>query len=458
MGDTTYHAMAFAEGDIDNHGRFEPLAADMKPYSSGADIDAACAPVLPPDAYYTGRPGHTPMPSRCGTRPARSATAWPASGVDATGSNWSAQFGGLGYDGDLDLYTVNGMVGEAFGYLPGAELLSTGWPVPRRASPLPMLSRSGSRSWKSLRRRSPGAAARPQCQAPSRAGALFAAAAATLKTIAADPKHLGAEIGCIAVLHTWGQALVHHPHLHCVIPGGGLISPDATDWISCPNGFFLPVRVLARLFRGKLLKLLAALTKRFAADRLQFHGALSELAHPARFRALCDQLHNKEWVVYCKPPFGGPEQVLKYLARYTHRVAIANSRITAADSDSVSFRYKDYKRGGHRHRVMKLDAVEFLRRFLQHVLPARFVRIRHYGFLANRARKQKLPLCRRLIAQATGHNISTSSDLKASLEAPGDDGERCPACHAGTMRRIQDFRAQPTWEYQPPPRGPPDTA
>ncbi len=287
-------------------------------------------------------------------------------------------------------------------------------------------------------------------------GALFAAAAATLKTIAADPQHLGAEIGCIAVLHTWGQALVHHPHLHCVIPGGGL-SPDGADWIACPNGFFLPVSVLSRLFRGKML---AALTERFAADRLQFHGALSELADPARFRALCDQLRNTEWVVYSKPPFGGPEQVLKYLARYTHRVAIANSRITAADSDSVSFRYKDYKRGGHRHRVMKLDAVEFLRRFLQHVLPARFVRIRHYGFLANRARKQKLPLCRRLIAQATGHNLSTSSesDLKASLEVPGDDGERCPACHAGTMRRIQDFRAQPTWEYQPPPRGPPDTA
>ena len=139
-------------------------------------------------------------------------------------------------------------------------------------------------------------------------GALFAAAAATLKTIAADPQHLGAEIGCIAVLHTWGQALVHHPHLHCVIPGGGL-SPDGADWIACPNGFFLPVSVLSRLFRGKML---AALTERFAADRLQFHGALSELADPARFRALCDQLRNTEWVVYSKPPFGGPEQVLKY--------------------------------------------------------------------------------------------------------------------------------------------------
>ena len=148
--------------------------------------------------------------------------------------------------------------------------------------------------------------------------------------------------------------------------------------------------------------------------------------------------------MYCKPPFGGPEQVLKYLARYTHRVAIANSRITAADADSVSFRYQDYARG--RHRVMKLDSVEFLRRFLQHVLPDRFVRIRHYGFLANRARKQKLPLCRLLLAHA-GHNIITAPDLSACLEAPADAGERCPACHAGTMRRIQDFHRQPTWEY-----------
>ena len=279
--------------------------------------------------------------------------------------------------------------------------------------------------------------------------ALFAAAADTLKTIAADPKHLGADIGFIAVLHTWGQALVHHPHLHCVIPGGGL-SPDGADWISCRDGFFLPVRVLSRLFRKKML---AALTEHFAADRLQFHGALSDLADPARFAALCDQLRSMEWVVYAKPPFGGPQQVLKYLARYTHRVAIANSRITAADADSVSFRYQDYARG-NRNRVLTLDAVEFLRRFLQHVLPDRFVRIRHYGFLANRARKQKLPLCRQLIAQATGHNISTSSDL----EAPDDDGERCPACHAGIMRRTQTFDPQPSWEFQPLRRGPPDTA
>ena len=282
-------------------------------------------------------------------------------------------------------------------------------------------------------------------------GALFAATAATLRTIAADPKHLGADIGFIAVLHTWGQTLLHHPHIHCVIPGGGL-APDAASWISCRDDFFLPVRVLSQLFRGKML---AALKQRFAADQLQFHGALAELADPARFRALCQQLRAKQWVVYAKPPFGGPEQVLKYLARYTHRVAIANSRITAADADSVSFRYRDYARG-RRHRMMKLDAVEFLRRFLLHVLPDRFVRIRHYGFLANRARKEKLPLCRRLIARASGTDMITAPALEACLEAPVDYGERCPACHHGTMRRIEEFRSQPTWEYLPLRRGPPD--
>ena len=286
-------------------------------------------------------------------------------------------------------------------------------------------------------------------------GALFAAAAATLRTIAADPKHLGADIGFTAVLHTWGQTLLHHPHLHCVIPGGGL-APDAGTWISCRDDFFLPVRVLSQMFRGKML---AALKQRFAADRLQFHGALAELADPTRFRALCNQLRRKQWVVYAKPPFGGPEQVLKYLARYTHRVAIANSRITAADADSVSFRYRDYARG-HRHRMMRLDAVEFLRRFLLHVLPQRFVRIRHYGFLANRARKEKLPLCRYLIAQACGQDMITAPALSGSLEPPGDDNQRCPVCHAGTMRRIQEFRSQPTWEYAylPGRRAPPEAA
>ena len=199
--------------------------------------------------------------------------------------------------------------------------------------------------------------------------------------------------------------------------------------------------------------------QRFAAGRLYFHSAVAELADPARFRTLCRQLSRKRWVVYSKPPFGGPQQVLKYLARYTHRVAIANSRITAADSDSVSFRYRDYARG-RRHRVLKLDTVEFLRRFLQHVLPNRFVRIRHYGFLANRARKEKLPLCRCLIAQASGQDLITAPDLSVSLDPPGDDHQRCPVCHAGTMRRIQDFCSQPTWEYEylPRRRAPPEAA
>ena len=282
-------------------------------------------------------------------------------------------------------------------------------------------------------------------------GLLFATAADTLKTIAADPKHLGADIGFIAVLHTWGQTLVHHPHLHCVIPGGGL-SPDAATWIPCRDRFFLPVRVLSSLFRGKML---AALQHSFATDRLQFHGALSELADPARFTAFCEQLRTKQWVVYAKPPFGGPQQVLKYLARYTHRVAIANSRITAIDSDSVRFRYQDYAHGD-RNRVLQLDAVEFLRRFLQHVLPARFVRIRHYGFLANRARKKKVALCRLLIAQTTGQNIIPAPALEACREAPGDAAERCPTCHAGTMRRIQEFGSQPTWDYVLLSRGPPE--
>ena len=188
--------------------------------------------------------------------------------------------------------------------------------------------------------------------------------------------------------------------------------------------------------------MLSALQDSFAAGRLQFHGALADLADATRFRSLCERLRRTSWVVYAKPPFGGPEQVLKYLARYTHRVAIANSRITAIDSDSVSFRYHDHARGD-RNRVMTLDAVEFLRRFLQHVLPERFVRIRHYGFLANRARNEKLPLCRRLIVRATGQNIS-SPDLHACLETRGDDHQRCPTCQVGTLRRIQDFGPQPT--------------
>ncbi len=223
-------------------------------------------------------------------------------------------------------------------------------------------------------------------------GALFTAVAETLKIIGKHPRHLGASIGFIAMLHTWGQTLGHHPHIHCVIPGGG-ISLDGTRWIPCRTDFFLPVRVLSRLYRGKLL---AALTAARAAGRLEFHGKLRGLSSPKQFACLFKSLRSKEWVVYAKPPFGDPAQVLKYLARYTHHVAIANSRIVNVTNDTVTFRYKNYAQGG-RSRVMTLSSLEFLRRFAQHVLPRRFVRIRHLGFLANRARKDKLSLCRKLL-------------------------------------------------------------
>jgi hypothetical protein len=276
-------------------------------------------------------------------------------------------------------------------------------------------------------------------------GALFAAVAQTLETIAADPKHLGARIGFIAVLHTWGQTLVHHPHVHCVIPGGGL-SADGRRWVRCRERFFLPVRVLSRLYRGKLL---AALRAAFDGGRLELHGQLSALAEPGRFGQWCRRLRDKEWVVYAKRPFGGPAQVLGYLARYTHRVAIANHRITEIRDGSVSFRYRDYAHG-NRERVMTLGAVEFLRRFLQHVLPERFVRIRHYGLLANRCRRTQLSRCRELIA-AAGDDDHDPAELEVPSTCAGDDDDRkrCPKCGARAMRRVGSFERQPTWVYEP---------
>jgi len=230
------------------------------------------------------------------------------------------------------------------------------------------------------------------------------------------------------------------------------LSPDSASWISCRKDFFLPVRVLSRLYRGKLL---AALRAAFDNGELEFHGALGELADPERFAQFCNRLREKEWVVYSKPPFGGPEQVLKYLARYTHRVAISNHRITAVGDGSVSFRYKDYARD-NRQRIMKLGDVEFLRRFLQHVLPDRLVRIRHFGFLANRSRKTKLPLCRELIARVVGDNTNPVAgddtnpvEIAASLETTDDDRAQCPKCGAGTMRCTETFDRQPTWSYSP---------
>jgi hypothetical protein len=231
---------------------------------------------------------------------------------------------------------------------------------------------------------------------------LFRAASDTLQTIAADPKHLGAQIGFFAVLHTWGQNLLHHPHLHCVVPGGG-ISPDGTRWIACRQDFFLPVRVLARLFRRLFLKYLVDV---FDAGDLQLSSSLEQLRTPRAFLRHIALARKTEWVVYAKKPFAGPEQVLQYVGRYTHRVAITNHRVLDIDGGKVQFRWKDY-RDDSRQKTMILAANEFIRRFLLHALPEGFQRIRYYGFLANRYRAEKLALCRQLLEMRRQSHLPT---------------------------------------------------
>ena len=245
-------------------------------------------------------------------------------------------------------------------------------------------------------------------------GLLFSAVAETLRTLAADPKHLGAEIGFLAVLHTWGQNLLHHPHVHCVVPGGGL-GPAERQWVACRPGFFLPVRVLSRLFRRLLLERLRAAHR---AGRLDLVGPLTELQQAEAFEALLRSLAKREWVVYAKPPFAGPRQVLDYLARYTHRVALSNDRIEALEDGTVTFRWKDYRQPGQPRR-MTLEAMEFIRRFLLHVLPLGFVRIRHYGLLANRHRTANATtLGISHLYQAAGHaNVEI---MKVLLESGAD--------------------------------------
>lgn len=260
---------------------------------------------------------------------------------------------------------------------------------------------------------------------------LFRAASETLLTIAADPKHLGAKIGFLAVLHTWGQNLLHHPHLHCVVPGGG-ISPDGHRWVACRRGFFLPVRVLSRMFRGKFL---AYLKQAFEHGELRFNGKLELLADPAAFNALLQGARKTEWVVYSKRPFGGPAQVLDYLGRYTHRVAISNHRLVRLEDGKVTFRWKNYARG-NRIGLMTLDVSEFMRRFLLHVLPRGFTRLRHYGLLSNRDRSRKLALCRELLHQpdAAGAQPQQAPDWKSRYEAlTGESFDSCPWCHLGRM-------------------------
>ena len=265
-------------------------------------------------------------------------------------------------------------------------------------------------------------------------GILFRAASQTLLRIGADPKHLGAQVGFMAVLHTWGQTLSHHPHVHCVVPGGGL-SLDGTRWVSCKKGFFLPVRVLSRLFRRLFLE---ALQQAHDTGRLTFHGSLSSYRDPDAFKDLVDQCRQVEWVVYAKPPVAGAEAVLDYLARYTHRIAISNHRLLSMENGEVAFTYKDYKTGVP-NKTMSLDAHEFIRRFLLHVLPAGFQRIRYYGFLANRHRADQLALCRRLLGASAPPEPHPGQkvDLAVLLETlTGKDPTVCPACGCGHLVRL----------------------
>jgi hypothetical protein len=257
---------------------------------------------------------------------------------------------------------------------------------------------------------------------------LFRAAAETLLTIAADPRRLGAKIGFLTVLHTWGQNLHLHPHLHCVVPGGG-ISPDGLRWIGCrKKTFFLPVKVLSCRFRNLFL---LYLRKAYKADKLRFHGELAELAGQSAFETLCRTTKQSKWVVFAKPPFGGPEQVLKYLARYTHRVAISNRRLLSIENDCVRFEYKDYA-DGNQTEVMTLAATEFIRRFLLHILPSGFVRIRQFGFLSNRERRKKLASCRHLLGvSALSGPVPVSKQESAEREP-----KICPACGCGRMIRL----------------------
>ena len=258
---------------------------------------------------------------------------------------------------------------------------------------------------------------------------LFQAASDTLRKIAADPQHLGAEIGFLGVLHTWGQNLLHHPHIHFLVPGGG-IAPDGQSWIACRPGFFLPVTVLSSMFRGLFLH---HLTKAFAVGALNFFSEYRHLHEPAAFRRYLAPVWNKPWVVYTKRPFAGPAQVLDYVGRYTHRVAISNNRLVSMDNGKVSFRWKDY-RDDNRQKTMTLEGAEFIRRFLIHVLPAGFHRIRYFGFLSNCHRARKLERCRELLGMAPAAPTAPSADYRDRFEAlTGRSLRQCPHCHTGIM-------------------------
>jgi hypothetical protein len=271
---------------------------------------------------------------------------------------------------------------------------------------------------------------------------LFKASAETLITIAADPEHLGARIGVLSVLHTWGSALTHHPHVHMIVPGGG-ISHDGNKWVACRPGFFLPVRVLSRLFRRLFLERLVAAHR---AGELQFFSNHAPLTDAQAFAAFLAPLRNSEWVVYSKRPFGGPKQVLRYLARYTHRVAISNRRLVAGDDKGVTFKWKDYRaEGRERLKLMTLATHEFIRRFLIHVLPGGFHRIRHYGLFANRSRADNIARARELLNVPTpkAHHAAGAETIEPpSLSHP------CPCC-GGRMIIIETFERGAPPRYRP---------
>ncbi|QDY71353.1 IS91 family transposase [Qingshengfaniella alkalisoli] len=277
-------------------------------------------------------------------------------------------------------------------------------------------------------------------------GLLFKASAETVMTIATDPKHMGAKVGMTSDLHTWGSALTHHPHVHMIVPGGGL-SPDGTKWVACKLGFFLHVRVLSRLFRRLFLEGLMDLHR---VGQLAFFGDLKRLAHADAFATWLAPFRKSEWVVYAKPPFGGPEAVLAYLSRYTHRVAISNHRLISADADTVAFRWKDYRiKSGDRQKVMRLATPKFIRRFLIHVLPDGFHRIRHYGLLASATRKANITKIRTLL-YVQRPDQATVSEPAAEI-IPLALREPCPCC-GGPMRLIEVFRRGQKPMSRAPPR------
>jgi len=258
---------------------------------------------------------------------------------------------------------------------------------------------------------------------------LFQASAATLREVAADPRHLGAEIGVLSILHTWGQTLVRHPHVHCVVPAGGL-SPDHQRWVHPTYaGFFLPVKVLSRVFRGKFVE---ALRRAYAHDELDLAGGSELLRDPAQWHAFIDALFETDWVVYAKPAFGGASAVLRYLGRYTHRVAISNHRLRAFDGERVTFQWKDYTHGDQR-RTMTLSAMEFLRRFVQHILPRGFVRIRQSGWLANTCRAARVALARTVLTTPSTTAPSPDATATVPTETPTRATWACPRCGAAMI-------------------------